>query len=70
MRNRYVADMATKRDETRQKAKKLHTTAVRLDDATLNELRELAEREMRPVANMMAVLLREALDARKGKEIR
>ena len=57
--------MATKRDETRQKAKKLHTTAVRLDDETLNELRELAQREMRPVANMMAVLLREALDARQ-----
>jgi hypothetical protein len=62
--------MATKRDEPRQKAKKLHTTAVRLDDSTLAELRELAEREMRPVANMMAVLLREALDARKRRDTR
>lgn len=57
--------MATKRDEQLQKAKKLHTTAVRLDDQTLKELREVATAEMRPLANLIAVLIHEALEARR-----
>jgi predicted DNA-binding ribbon-helix-helix protein len=60
--------MATKRDEQSQKAKKLHTTAVRLDDQTLKELRELAAAEMRPLANLIAVLIHEALESRRKVE--
>jgi hypothetical protein len=57
--------MATKRDEQPQKAKKLHTTAVRLDDQTLKELRAVATTEMRPLANLIAVLIHEALETRR-----
>jgi predicted transcriptional regulator len=45
--------------------KRLNVVAIRLDDAMLNELKTLAEREDRPLANLCVRLIREALEARK-----
>lgn len=62
--------MATKKDKpphAEKPAKRLHTVALRLDDEALAEIREEAEREMRPVANLLALLVREAMDARKAR---
>jgi predicted transcriptional regulator len=44
---------------------RLNVVAIRLDDAMLNELKTLAEREDRPLANLCVRLIREALEARK-----
>jgi hypothetical protein len=47
--------------------KRLHVLAVRVDDEMLNELRAIAETELRPVANLVALLMKEALDARRKR---
>ena len=42
--------------------------AIRVDDTMLAELREIAERESRPMANLVVALVKEALEARRGKQ--
>jgi predicted transcriptional regulator len=45
----------------------LNVVAVRLDDDQLARLRKIAEREKRPVSNLIAYVLSEWLDAQEKK---
>jgi hypothetical protein len=47
------------------KSKRLQILAVRLDDATMEALKAIAEAEMRPAANLGALLIMEGLQRRK-----
>jgi hypothetical protein len=58
--------MPTERNEKPQK--RLHILAVRLDDETMAELRAMAKAEMRPAANLGALLITEGLERRKARE--
>jgi hypothetical protein len=55
-----------KRAETQKRPTRRAT--IRLDDATLAALHETADRETRPMANMVVVLIKEALAAREKRE--
>ena len=54
--------MTTKRDK-----KRLHPVAIRLDDEMRDELRAIAEKQARPMANLIVFALREWLAAQKKK---
>lgn len=47
--------------------KRLHTVNVRLDDATLEQLRVVALAENRTVSNLIGTFIRDCLKAREGK---
>jgi hypothetical protein len=55
--------MPTKSNEKPQK--RLNIVAVRLDDETMAELRALAKAELRPAANLGALLITEGLERRR-----
>jgi hypothetical protein len=56
--------MGTNRNEKPQK--RLHILAVRLDDETMAELRAIAKAEMRPAANLGALLITEGIERRRS----
>ncbi len=53
--------------ETAKHPKRLHTVNVRLDDATLDQLRAVALAENRTVSNLIGTMIRDALKAREAK---
>jgi hypothetical protein len=67
--------MATKRNAPKnprpkpivKKPKRLHPVGIRLDDAMLQELREVAAVADRPLANLIVAALREWLASRRAK---
>ena len=58
--------MGTKRDKE-QPGKRLHSMAIRLDDEMRDELRAMAIKQGRPMANLIVFALREWL-AEQAKE--
>jgi predicted transcriptional regulator len=56
-----------KRPSAPPPSKRLHPLAIRFDDDLLEELREMARAETRPVANLAVHLIKEALEARRLK---
>jgi predicted transcriptional regulator len=59
--------MATKRDKARPK-KRLHSMAIRLDDEMRDQLRQIADEQGRPLANLMVFALREWLADYRAKK--
>jgi hypothetical protein len=51
----------------RRGEKKPHQAGVRLDEKTMAAVIEQADREERPIAAMLRILVREALEAREKK---
>ena len=51
----------------RRGEKKPHQAGVRLDEKTMAAVLEEADREGRPLAAMLRILVREALETREGK---
>lgn len=52
--------MATKRDP-----KRLHPVAIRLDDEMLEELRAHAVKQHRPMANLIAAIIKDWLEQQR-----
>lgn len=62
-----MATKSNKDSAKAPKAKRLHILAVRLDDETMEALKAMAKAEMRPAANLGALLITEGLERRKAK---
>jgi predicted transcriptional regulator len=56
--------MTTKRD----RRKRLHSIAIRLDDEMRDDLRAIADEQSRPVANLIVFALREWLAEYRKKD--
>lgn len=52
--------------KTQQRKPKSYT--FRLDEALMNQIKSMAEDEMRPIGSQVELLLREALSARQRQE--
>jgi hypothetical protein len=65
-RDPLISTYTTKSDKQRPK-KRLHSMAIRLDDDMKDELREIADEQGRPVANLIVFALREWLTAYRAK---